>query len=86
MEQTILVRGMGLFATLLGIQQWLVVEASLDDFFFIIFATTLLMVLEANISSNLPKESKSRTEEIGEKPFLAVFRGSFCNLLFPAIL
>ena len=79
MEQTILYRGVGLFATLIGIQQWLMVEATAEDFFFIVFATALLILLEANVSNTPKKQNPNQNNErLGVAPFLEVSKGALC--------
>ena len=46
MEQTILIKGIALFATLTGIQQWLSHAVALFDIIFIVLIVAFLLSLE----------------------------------------
>lgn len=47
MEQTLILKGIGVFATLLGVYQWMATEAQPTDITFILIVTVLLVLMDA---------------------------------------
>lgn len=64
MEQTLVLKGIGVFATLLGIYQWAVSEAEPTDIIFILVVTILLVLMDAE--KRELKEKYTATENLNE--------------------
>jgi len=56
MEQTILLKGLALFATLTGLQQWLAQTVALFDIMFILLITAFLLSLEMDYAKHKRRE------------------------------
>jgi len=72
MEETLILRGIALFATLAGIQQWLAENVSLFDAFFLLLVTAFLMSLEHDYvkfreRKESPTHAKHESKSISEK-------------------
>jgi hypothetical protein len=61
MEKTLLIRGLAMFSTLIGIQQWLARDVSFTDFLFLLLVTAFLLTVE-----NDYKKSKNEASERAE--------------------
>jgi len=68
MEQTIMLKGIAIFATLTGIQQWLSQAVALFDIMFIILIVLFLLSLEMDYQKHLVK--KGDNLQPAQKPFL----------------
>ena len=68
MEQTILLKGLALFATLTGLQQWLAQTVALFDILFIVLITAFLLSLEMDYAKH--KRREGETQQPAQKPFL----------------
>ena len=66
MEQTIMLKGIALFATLIGIQQWLSHAVAVFDILFIILIVAFLLSLEIDYQKHAKK--KGDNPQLAEKP------------------
>jgi hypothetical protein len=69
MEQTIMLKGIALFATLTGIQQWLSHAVALFDIMFIILIVAFLLSLEIDYQKHIGR--KGNSPQPSQRPFLA---------------
>ena len=77
MEDTLLLKGVALFSALIGVQQWLALEVSISDMFFLVTVTAFLVALErdyvkARNKHELPSSRESSPCMIFD-PSLAMF-------------
>ena len=72
MEQTILLKGLALFATLTGLQQWLAQTVALFDIMFILLITAFLLSLEMDYAKHKRREGDNQqpSQDPSQKPFL----------------
>ena len=64
MEQTLAIKGIALFATLIGIYQWVGESASFYDIMVILFATALVISLD----SEKKQREVTTVVEVGDNP------------------
>ena len=69
MEQTILLKGVALFAALTGIQQWLPHAVALFDIIFIVLIVAFLLSLEMDYQKHKGRERVDNPQP-SQKPFL----------------
>ena len=60
MEDTLLLKGVALLSALIGVQQWIALEVSIADIFFLVTVTAFLITLERDyVSAKDKKQTES---------------------------
>ncbi len=70
MRQTLVLKGLGAFATLMGIYQWIAVEAESTDVIFIAVITVLIVLMDVEKEAIHKKDASLNPQESEKKKLI----------------